>query len=132
MARKRARAEFSFSRFSELFHSGRFIELFRSPVIRNALLQKVSAAIERNLGHLVRRRAQLVRHDPYGRINAEAWSKEVVYFLAKHIAPLLTKEELLVFEREREAFCGNDHRPHLRCRSKQSCVKGILRIHDAL
>ena len=57
---------------------------------RRALFRKTRAQIDAHLDTLMRRRAQLVQKDPYGRIKLDKWDKEIAYFVAHQIAPLLS------------------------------------------
>lgn len=67
--------------------------LIRRASAREALLEKVRAATDQQLEPLLRRRAQLVRLDPYGKPQHDKWMKEIDYFIAQHIQPLLTGGE---------------------------------------
>jgi restriction system protein len=60
---------------------------------RRTLLRKTREAVEQHLTSLVRRRAQLVKPDPYGKPQVEKWAKEISYFISQHIQPLLTPSE---------------------------------------
>jgi hypothetical protein len=55
--------------------------------------RKAEAAIKQHLPTLVTKRAQLVRQDAYGKWLLDDWRKEIQYFIAQHIKPLLTREE---------------------------------------
>lgn len=68
---------------------------------RRTLLQKVQAIIEQQISSLVRRRAQLVRQDAYGKPQVEKWAKEIDYFITQHIEPSLAPKELWALGRER-------------------------------
>jgi restriction system protein len=68
---------------------------------RRALFQKVQATIEQHRISLVRRRAQLVQPDAYGKPQRERWITEIQYFITHHIGPSLTSREYLVLGRER-------------------------------
>jgi restriction system protein len=63
-------------------------------------LQKARNTVERQIGSLTRRRAQLVRPDAYGKPRIEKWKKEVDYFVTHHIEPSLTPIERSVLGRE--------------------------------
>ena len=52
-----------------------------------ALLQKAGVAVSQHMEALLRRRAQLIRLDPYGKPQAERWSKELDYFVQQHLKP---------------------------------------------
>lgn len=67
---------------------------------RRALFQKIQLKIERQIDSLVRRRAQLVQKDPYGKPRMEKWMQELNYFLTEHIEPLLTPKERALFRGE--------------------------------
>jgi hypothetical protein len=68
---------------------------------RRILLRKatstITATIKQHLPSLVRRRAQLVRLDAYGKPQFEKWIKEVDYFVNEHIIPRLTPQEFSSF-----------------------------------
>jgi hypothetical protein len=68
---------------------------------RRRLLTKASAIVERQVDQLVRRRAQLVRHDAYGKPILADWAKETQYFITNHIEPSLTNKEQSLLLRER-------------------------------
>jgi restriction system protein len=69
------------------------IRLIRRASVRQALLEKVRATTVQQLEPLLRRRAQLVRLDPYGKPQHDKWAKEIEYFIEQHIQPLLTASE---------------------------------------
>ena len=68
--------------------------------VRRRIAQKAAAIIEQHLPALIRRRVQLVRPDPYGKLLWEDWLKEVEYFIEEHIEPHLTPGEREAFARE--------------------------------
>jgi restriction system protein len=69
------------------------VRLISRASARQALLQKVRATTDRQLEPLLRRRAQLVRLDPYGKPQHDKWTKEIDYFISQHIQPSLTTGE---------------------------------------
>jgi restriction system protein len=71
---------------------------------RRRLLGKVNAVINQQVASLVRRRAQLVKLDAYGKPQMEKWIREVDYFIMNHIAPSLTPMEQGILARERAAI----------------------------
>jgi restriction system protein len=71
---------------------------------RKSLLKKANVIVERHMEELVRRRAQLVRHDAYGKLQLDRWAKEIEYFITHHINPLLTENEQALLGRERVAI----------------------------
>lgn len=75
--------------------------LLRRAGARRRLFAKTRKAVRRQTRSLVRRRAQLVRQDPYGRPLLEKWTSEIDYFITHHIEPSLTTRErdLLALER---------------------------------
>jgi hypothetical protein len=77
------------------------IRLIRRANARRALLQKARGMTEQQLEPLLRRRAQLVRLDPYGKPKVEKWAEELDYFLTQHIQPLLTTREVAALQRTR-------------------------------
>lgn len=66
---------------------------------RRTLLQKIQAIIEEQKSALVRRRAQLVVRDAYGRPQMEKWTKEIGHFIAQQITPSLTSNEWKALKR---------------------------------
>jgi hypothetical protein len=50
-----------------------------------ALLRKAQSAIDQELMALVRRRAQLVQQDAYGKPKMENWENEIKYFISNQI-----------------------------------------------
>lgn len=71
---------------------------------RDRVLGKANTVIQQHIDELVRRRAQLVRQDAYGKLQLEGWAKEIEYFITHHVSPALTKEEQVVLNRERDAI----------------------------
>ncbi len=71
---------------------------------RKSFFEKVNSTIEQHLDQLVRRKAQLVRADPYGKEETERWAKEIDYFITHHIYPLLTDGEQALLNRERASI----------------------------
>ena len=67
-----------------------------------ALLQKAGVAVSQHMEALLRRRAQLIRLDPYGKPQAERWSKELDYFVQQHLKPTLTAAEMVTLGRSRD------------------------------
>lgn len=70
---------------------------------RYTLMRQVEASVNQHLAALRRRRAQLVTLDAYGEPRQERWDKEVDYFIARQIEPLLTRAE-------QRALAGNHDR----------------------
>jgi restriction system protein len=68
---------------------------------RQALIQKAQITIEQHKSSLVRRKAQLVLQDAYGKRQMEKWEKEVDYFMTNHIQPSLAPSENAEFIRDR-------------------------------
>jgi hypothetical protein len=73
---------------------------------RRTLLKLVRLATEQQLESLLRRRAQLVRLDPYGKPRADKWAKEIDYFIEQHLGPSLRKREQVALERNRKKVVG--------------------------
>jgi restriction system protein len=71
---------------------------------RHRVLGKANTVIEQHMDELVRRRAQLVRRDAYGKLQLDRWTREIEYFITHHVSPLLTKEEQALLDRERVAI----------------------------
>ena len=59
----------------------------------DALLQAAAAATSSHIEALLRRRAQLVQKDAYGKLQLDRWSKELDYFIQQHLMPLLPLSE---------------------------------------
>jgi restriction system protein len=78
------------------------VKLLRRTSLRQALLKRVQATTDQQLQALLRRRAQLVRLDPYGKPQADKWCKEIDYFIKQHIQPLLNPQERAALERNHE------------------------------
>lgn len=68
---------------------------------RKELLQKVQAIIDEQTTPLIRRRAQLVRQDAYGKLQLEKWQKEISYFLVNHVEPRFTQSQRAMLSRDR-------------------------------
>jgi restriction system protein len=85
--------------------ASRTVYLLERAAVRRRLFRKARSTIRRQIQSLVRRRAQLVRKDPYGKPLLEKWFGEIDYFITHHIAPSLTAREhdMLVSERGRIA-----------------------------
>jgi restriction system protein len=66
------------------------------------LLKRVKVTMEQQLQPLLRRRAQLVRLDAYGKPQADKWDKEIGYFIEQHIQPSLGRRERAELERNYE------------------------------
>jgi hypothetical protein len=75
------------------------VRLSRRAGARQALLRKAKDACDAQLASLIRRRAQLVQPDAYGKPQIDKWEKEIDYFISRHIRPLLTPGEQAVLER---------------------------------
>lgn len=67
-------------------------ELLRKRAL-DALLQAAAAATSSHMEALLRRRAQLVQKDAYGKLQLDRWSKELDYFIQQHLMPLLPPSE---------------------------------------
>jgi len=72
--------------------------------LRKRLLITTQDLIEKHSDQLVRKRAQLVWRDAYGKWQLDKWEKEVEYFITTHIAPSLTDAERSILVRERSQF----------------------------
>jgi restriction system protein len=68
---------------------------------RRSLIQKVQGIIEQQKSSLVRRKAQLVWQDAYGKPHMEKWDKEIEYFITNHIEPSLKPREHAEFKGNR-------------------------------
>ncbi len=66
---------------------------------RSSLLVRVEMKTEEKLESLLRRRAQLVRPDPYGKFQFGKWNKEIRYFLDEQVRPSLERRERAALER---------------------------------
>jgi restriction system protein len=69
------------------------IRVNRKEAAYKNLLMKANAAVEQHMVSLVRKRAQLVRLDPYGKPMLDQWNREIEYFVAHHIRPVLSLRE---------------------------------------
>ena len=67
------------------------------------LMVKANATVEQHIAPLVRRRAQLVQVDPYGKLLVDEWSREIGYFVTHQICPLLSPAERVALKLHREA-----------------------------
>jgi len=86
---------------------------------RISFFGKVNFAIEQHLDQLVRRKAQLVRADPYGKQELERWEKEIDYFITHHVYPALTSGEQPLLNRERASISrAISERTEIRMRDK--------------
>ena len=70
-----------------------FARRIRAARALRALVRKAHNATQRHLMPLVRRRAQLIQRDAYGKPKMENWVKEVRYFISNEIEPSLTPDE---------------------------------------
>ena len=68
------------------------------------LFEKIDPLIGRHAAQLAKRRAQLVRQDPYGKLLLDKWHSEINYFIAEHIRPSLTDKERVLLEKYRPAI----------------------------
>jgi restriction system protein len=73
--------------------------LLRRAMARHSLFRKVEQSIGRHQAPLIRRRAQLVQQDAYGKIQVEKWNKEIGGFISNHIIPKLTQYERAALSR---------------------------------
>jgi restriction system protein len=73
--------------------AGRTVYLLGLANARRTLFAKAGNAIRRQMKALIRRRAQLVRLDPYGKPLLDKWTDEIDYFITHHIEPTLTTRE---------------------------------------
>lgn len=78
----------------------------RTARARRSAWQKASGIISTNLDHLTRRRAQLVRQDPYGKPLFDKWAKEIEYFIDSHISPALAAREHRHLPSQRQQLVG--------------------------
>ncbi|MBI3699277.1 MAG: restriction endonuclease [Afipia sp.] len=81
----------------------RIVQNFLDVRAGKSAANKASLVIAEHLPALVRRKAQLVRTDAYGKQKLEGWIKEVSYFVDEFIKPQLTPREHLVFIREKQS-----------------------------
>lgn len=66
---------------------------------KQGLFLKARWESEQQLQSLLRRRAQLVTPDHYGKPQMEKWDKEIDYFIREHIQPALTPNERKALDR---------------------------------
>ena len=86
-------------------------KLLRPRRLRRRALAKAESAIQEHMDRLLRRRAQLVRSDPYGKLQIDKWTKEAQYFANEHICPKLTaagNRGAAGPTSLREPFCANE------------------------
>ena len=74
------------------------VRLLRRAGARRAVRRQAIAITQQHLPTLSRRRAQLVRLDPYGKPRADRWIKEIDYFIEQHIQPSLTPRKQMALE----------------------------------
>lgn len=67
---------------------------------RDNFFGKINFVIEQHLDQLVRRKAQLVHADPYGKEELKRWKKEIDYFITHHVYPALTIKEQPLLNRD--------------------------------
>lgn len=82
----------------------RAVYLLERAGARRTLFKKAGTTIERQMKALVRRRAQLVRQDPYGKPLLDKWTDEIDYFITHHIEPSLTTRERDMLSSSRAAI----------------------------
>jgi restriction system protein len=82
----------------------RTVYLLERTRVRRRLFAKAGSAIQRQMPSLVRRRAQLVRQDPYGKPLLDKWTDEIDYFITHHIEPTLTTRERDMLSSHRAAI----------------------------
>ena len=68
---------------------------------RQNLLKKVQTLIDAQTIPLIRRRAQLVRQDAYGKLQLDKWQKEISYFVTNHVEPHFPNDQRGLLTRER-------------------------------
>lgn len=76
----------------------------RRAASRRALYQKSQGIVAQKISSLVRRKAQLVTPDAYGKPQFEKWGKELDHFITQHIGPSLTQDERAELQREGPTF----------------------------
>jgi len=60
----------------------------------------VSTTVKQHLPSLVRKRAQLIRVDAYGKQIFDKWMQEIDYFVTHHVLPRLSPTELRAIKEE--------------------------------
>lgn len=65
------------------------------------LREKIASLVEQHLNSLIRRRAQLVTYDPYGKPIVDKWVKEIHYFVEEHILPALDTAAYATYKKNR-------------------------------
>ena len=73
---------------------------------RYTMMRQAVALTDEHLTPLLRRRAQLVTPDPYGKPRFERWHQEIDYFIDQHIAPSLTAAEQKSLARNHDRVAG--------------------------
>jgi hypothetical protein len=69
---------------------------------RRSLMRKAENAIATHLAMLMRLRFERVTWDEAGRVDAEAWADEVIYFIRNQIQPVLSASERQVLAEEHD------------------------------
>src|SRR5690349_10594783 len=60
-------------------------KLQRPARLQRIACTKAGAIIEQHIDPLVRKQAQLVQSDAYGKVLLDRWNKEIEYFITNHI-----------------------------------------------
>jgi len=71
---------------------------------RRSLISRADFIIWQHADQLARRRAQLVRHDAYGKQILDKWLDEINHFTLHHIRPALTGREQMMLDRQRSSL----------------------------
>jgi restriction system protein len=69
---------------------------------RHTLMRHAAEVTDQQMAPLLRRRAQLVTLDPYGKPQYGRWDKEIDYFIEQHIEPSLSLGEQTSLARNHE------------------------------
>ncbi|HVZ08362.1 restriction endonuclease [Rhodopila sp.] len=73
---------------------------------RYTLRRQVIALTQQHLTPLLRRRAQLVTPDPYGKPQFGRWEKEIDYFIRQHVEPSITRAERKALTRHHDRIAA--------------------------
>ncbi|MBN9532876.1 MAG: restriction endonuclease [Alphaproteobacteria bacterium] len=76
-----------------------FLVILSRRAIKQRLAQKITCAVNKNIYALVRKQAQLLHRDDYGKLQPRHWHKEIGSFFSSQIIPELTKNELTLLRK---------------------------------
>ncbi len=68
---------------------------------RDAMVARVDAITDAHMGALIRQQMILVHADAYGKPVTDRWTKELEYFVANHVRPVLDAKQLGILDSNR-------------------------------